>query len=240
MVRAPGGWGRALGLGSLVRTGTGPGLSVIVGVIELGAEEGGRALGQPRQVQGAGHQQHQEQDRRHQRPHRGQDVVALGFGAETPGCLQISSHLLVSGLRTSSRARSLQHIDLPTQDMLKEENEMAVLGAPQSQAPVTTTVINIPRENSVPDHIVWSLFNTVFLNWCCLGFVAFAYSVKSRDRKMVGDITGAQSYASTAKCLNIWALVLGIFLTIGSIVLLIFVYMAAYETALRISGHGGH
>ncbi|XP_070638799.1 uncharacterized protein [Bos indicus] len=178
MVRAPGGWGRALGLGSLVRTGTGPGLSVIVGVIELGAEEGGRALGQPRQVQGAGHQQHQEQDRRHQRPHRGQDVVALGFGAETPGCLQISSHLLVSGLRTSSRARSLQHIDLPTQDMLKEENEMAVLGAPQSQAPVTTTVINIPRENSVPDHIVWSLFNTVFLNWCCLGFVAFAYSVK--------------------------------------------------------------
>uniref|UniRef100_A0ABI0NS44 Interferon induced transmembrane protein 2 (1-8D) n=2 Tax=Bos taurus TaxID=9913 RepID=A0ABI0NS44_BOVIN len=132
------------------------------------------------------------------------------------------------------------HIDLPTQDMLKEENEVAVLGAPQSQAPVTTTVINIPRENSVPDHIVWSLFNTVFLNWCCLGFVAFAYSVKSRDRKMVGDITGAQSYASTAKCLNIWALVLGIFLTIGSIVLLIFVYMAAYETALRISRHGGH
>lgn len=57
---------------------------------------------------------------------------------------------------------------------------------------------------------------------------------------MVGDITGAQGCASTAECLNIWALVLGIFLTIGSIVLLIFVYMAAYETALRISRHGGH
>ena len=49
--------------------------------------------------------------------------------------------------------------------MLKEENEVAVLGAPQSQAPVTTTVINIPKETAVPDHIVWSLFNTVFLNW---------------------------------------------------------------------------
>ncbi|XP_027387169.1 interferon-induced transmembrane protein 1-like isoform X1 [Bos indicus x Bos taurus] len=150
------------------------------------------------------------------------------------------AHLDGVGQRQEAETAQVQHIDLPTQDMLKEENEMAVLGAPQSQAPVTTTVINIPRENSVPDHIVWSLFNTVFLNWCCLGFVAFAYSVKSRDRKMVGDITGAQSYASTAKCLNIWALVLGIFLTIGSIVLLIFVYMAAYETALRISGHGGH
>ncbi|XP_040091735.1 interferon-induced transmembrane protein 1-like [Oryx dammah] len=56
------------------------------------------------------------------------------------------------------------------------------------------------------------------MNWCCLGFVAFAYSVKSRDRKMVGDITGAQSYASTAKCLNIWALVLGLLLTIVLII----------------------
>ena len=64
--------------------------------------------------------------------------------------------------------------------------------------------------------------------------------LQSRDRKMVGDITGAQSYASTAKCLNIWALVLGIFLTIGSIVLLIFVYMAAYEMALRMAKNRGY
>lgn len=27
---------------------------------------------------------------------------------------------------------------------------------------------------------------------------------------MVGDVIGAQSYASTAKCLNIWAVVLGL------------------------------
>ncbi|XP_057583958.1 interferon-induced transmembrane protein 3-like [Hippopotamus amphibius kiboko] len=107
----------------------------------------------------------------------------------------------------------------PSYEMLKEEHEVAMLGAAQSQAPVTTTVINIQSETSVPDHIVWSLFNTIFMNWCCLGFVAFAYSVKSRDRKMVGDITGAQSYASTAKCLNICALVLGILLTIAFIIL---------------------
>ncbi|KAJ1066200.1 hypothetical protein K5549_018391, partial [Capra hircus] len=40
------------------------------------------------------------------------------------------------------------------------------------------TVINIRSDTAVPDHIVWSLFNTIFMNWCCLGFVAFAYSVK--------------------------------------------------------------
>ena len=55
---------------------------------------------------------------------------------------------------------------------------MAVLGAPQSQEPMATTVINIRSDTAVPDHIVWSLFNTIFMNWCCLGFVAFAYSVK--------------------------------------------------------------
>uniref|UniRef100_A0A8C0ACA2 Interferon-induced transmembrane protein 3 n=1 Tax=Bos mutus grunniens TaxID=30521 RepID=A0A8C0ACA2_BOSMU len=91
-------------------------------------------------------------------------------------------------------------------------------GAPEPGA-LTTTVINIRSDTAVPDHIVWSLFNTIFMNWCCLGFVAFAYSVKSRDRKMVGDITGAQSYASTAKCLNICSLVLGILLTVVLIVL---------------------
>lgn len=40
------------------------------------------------------------------------------------------------------------------------------------------------------------------------------WSPQSRDRKMVGDITGAQAFASTAKCLNIWALIFNIILTI--------------------------
>ncbi|KAB1251292.1 Interferon-induced transmembrane protein 3 [Camelus dromedarius] len=71
------------------------------------------------------------------------------------------------------------HVGIPpAYEMLKEEHEVGVLGASQSPAPVTTTVINIRSETSVPDHIVWSLFNTLFLNVCCLGFVAFAYSVK--------------------------------------------------------------
>uniref|UniRef100_A0A8C0WF45 Uncharacterized protein n=1 Tax=Castor canadensis TaxID=51338 RepID=A0A8C0WF45_CASCN len=81
--------------------------------------------------------------------------------------------------------------------MQKEQHEVAVLGGPQGSAPVTTTttVINMPKDISLPDHVVWSLFNTLFVNFCCLGFIAYAYSVKSRDRKMVGDVTGAQAYA---------------------------------------------
>ncbi|PNJ84699.1 interferon-induced transmembrane protein 3-like [Pongo pygmaeus] len=114
----------------------------------------------------------------------------------------------------------------PNYEMLKEEHEVAMLGAPHNPAPPTSTVIHIRSETSVPDHVVWSLFNTLFMNPCCLGFIAFAYSVKSRDRKMVGDMTGAQAYASTAKCLNIWALILGILMTILLIVIPVLIVQA--------------
>lgn len=38
---------------------------------------------------------------------------------------------------------------------------------------------------------------------------------------MVGDITGAQAFASTAKCLNIWALIFNIIMTIGFIIVVV-------------------
>ncbi|XP_036204469.1 interferon-induced transmembrane protein 1-like [Myotis myotis] len=104
------------------------------------------------------------------------------------------------------------------------------------QRPELSTMVNIQTDTVVPDHIVWSLFNTLFFNTCCLGFVAFAYSVKSRVRKMVGDVIGAQSYASTAKCLNIWAVVLGIIMTIGLIVLLVLVLPGVIQTVMHNRG----
>ncbi|OBS70128.1 hypothetical protein A6R68_01331 [Neotoma lepida] len=98
----------------------------------------------------------------------------------------------------------------PIYETIKEEYGVTELGEPHNSAVVRTTVISMPREVAVLDHVVWSLFNALFLNFCCLGFIAYAYSVKSRDRKMVGDVIGAQAYASTAKCLNISALIFSI------------------------------
>uniref|UniRef100_G1PN58 Interferon induced transmembrane protein 3 n=2 Tax=Myotis lucifugus TaxID=59463 RepID=G1PN58_MYOLU len=121
-------------------------------------------------------------------------------------------------------------------EMIREQHEVSVLGDHQNPGPVMSTVVNIQTDTVVPDHIVWSLFNTLFFNTCCLGFVAFAFSVKSRDRKMVGDVIGAQSYASTAKCLNIWAVVLGIFMTIGLIVLLVFVLPGVMQAVMHNRG----
>ncbi|KAG8515727.1 Interferon-induced transmembrane protein 1 [Galemys pyrenaicus] len=45
---------------------------------------------------------------------------------------------------------------------------------------------------------------------------------------MVGDTSGARSYASTAKCLNIWALCLGLLLNAGLIALVVYMGLAAY------------
>ncbi|CAD7674311.1 unnamed protein product [Nyctereutes procyonoides] len=57
-------------------------------------------------------------------------------------------------------------------------------------------MINIHTKTSVPDHTVWSL-----------------------DWGMAGDMTGAQAYMSTTKCLHIWALVLGLLLIIMFIII---------------------
>ncbi|XP_054580811.1 interferon-induced transmembrane protein 3-like [Eptesicus fuscus] len=123
--------------------------------------------------------------------------------------------------------------------MIKEEHEVTFMGGPQNPGPVRSTVVHVQADTAVPDHIVWSLFNTLFFNTCCLGFVAFAYSVKSRDRKMVGDVIGAQSHGSTAKCLNIVAAVLGILMTIGLIVLVATVLPGVIHAVQQNSYGGG-
>ncbi|XP_036716478.1 interferon-induced transmembrane protein 5 isoform X1 [Balaenoptera musculus] len=61
------------------------------------------------------------------------------------------------------------------------------------------------------DHLIWSVFSTLYLNPCCLGFLALAYSIKARDQKVTGDLEAARRLGSKAKCYNIlaavWALV---------------------------------
>uniref|UniRef100_A0A8C9GNH1 Uncharacterized protein n=1 Tax=Piliocolobus tephrosceles TaxID=591936 RepID=A0A8C9GNH1_9PRIM len=117
--------------------------------------------------------------------------------------------------------------------MLKEEQEVAVLGASHNPAPLMSTVIYIRCETSVSNHVIWSLFSTLFMNSCCLGFIALASSVKSRDWKMVGDLTRAPACASIAKCLNIGALMVGILVTI----LLIVIPVLIFQVSRKIRRH---
>ncbi|CAJ1056991.1 dispanin subfamily A member 2b-like [Xyrichtys novacula] len=84
---------------------------------------------------------------------------------------------------------------------------------------IQSTRVNIDTEPP-KDHIIWSLICFNFSNPCCLGLAALIYSVKSRDRKVVGDLEGARHYGSTARSLNIAATVL--FFLICLIPLIIF------------------
>ncbi|XP_069480021.1 interferon-induced transmembrane protein 1-like isoform X1 [Ambystoma mexicanum] len=136
------------------------------------------------------------------------------------------------------------------------KEEMEVLSRPNGTA-INSTTVNMTTYQQPPrDHIIWSIFNAMFMNFCCLGFLALVFSVKllvlqslrvvcgatrhvlsccikcARDRKIVGDIHGATSYGSTAKSLNIAALVLSLLFIILFIVLLA-TGVIAFQSAIR-------
>ncbi|XP_070965020.1 dispanin subfamily A member 2b-like [Oncorhynchus clarkii lewisi] len=80
-------------------------------------------------------------------------------------------------------------------------------GAPKFQH---TVVLGLPQP-VVPqprDHIIWSLCSLVYGNPLCLGMLAVYFSIKSRDRKMVGDLEGARKHGKTARCFNVVTLTL--------------------------------
>ncbi|NWW31687.1 IFM3 protein, partial [Panurus biarmicus] len=97
---------------------------------------------------------------------------------------------------------------LPSYEMLPAEVSM------EEMSRSTAVMLEEPPSPPPRDHLVWSLFTTLYGNFCCLGFLAFFFSVKARDRKVLGDNSGALSYGSTAKCLNITALVINIIIVI--------------------------
>ncbi|XP_051819890.1 dispanin subfamily A member 2b-like [Antechinus flavipes] len=90
----------------------------------------------------------------------------------------------------------------------------------QGGEPAKGLTSNPPR-----DYLLLSLFNMLVLgNPCCLSFAALVYSVKSRDRKLLGDMNGASSYGNTSKQLNIGAIALNV-LAIIIFIILFFVYL---------------
>ncbi|NWT60004.1 IFM2 protein, partial [Erythrocercus mccallii] len=109
---------------------------------------------------------------------------------------------------------------LPPYEMLPGEVSMEEMPGSKTEMPQSTTVIVEEPPSPPPprDHLVWSLCTAVYGNFCCLGLLAFLFSVKSRDRKVLGDYSGALSYGSTAKCLNITALAINIGIVIIVIV----------------------
>ncbi|XP_029992958.1 dispanin subfamily A member 2b-like [Sphaeramia orbicularis] len=79
-------------------------------------------------------------------------------------------------------------------------------GQPAGPSVVQHTVVNISEPPK--DHIIWSICTLFYGNPCCLGLAALIYSVKARDRKMVGDLYSARGYGTTAFRINTAAVIL--------------------------------
>ncbi|KAM9278475.1 interferon-induced transmembrane protein 2-like [Morus bassanus] len=94
---------------------------------------------------------------------------------------------------------------------LAERLDMERLDA-EGLPPSTVVSVEEPPPPPPRDHLAWSVCTMLYANVCCLGLLALVFSVKSRDRKVLGDSSGARSYGSTAKYLNITAQLLNIFL----------------------------
>ncbi|RXM96824.1 Interferon-induced transmembrane protein 5 [Acipenser ruthenus] len=72
--------------------------------------------------------------------------------------------------------------------------------------PPSSTVINVrPTPPPPKDHLLWSICNTLYMNFCCLGFLALIYSVKTRDQNVLGNVKAAHLYSHKAKWYNILA-----------------------------------
>uniref|UniRef100_A0A8C8RWU9 Interferon induced transmembrane protein 5 n=1 Tax=Pelusios castaneus TaxID=367368 RepID=A0A8C8RWU9_9SAUR len=96
------------------------------------------------------------------------------------------------------------------------EDYLPMTSRKQDTSPTVITSDPPPR-----DHLIWSIFNTIYMNLCCCGLVALAYSVKARDQKVAGDIETARRFSSKARCYNILAMVLSLLLPLVFIALVI-------------------
>ncbi|XP_029614384.1 interferon-induced transmembrane protein 5 isoform X2 [Salmo trutta] len=76
-----------------------------------------------------------------------------------------------------------------------------------TRKPAGSTVVNMGTAGKKPpsDYLVWSLCNTLYVNFCCLGFMALIYSIKARDQKTQGNLQLAQECSDKAKWYNILA-----------------------------------
>ncbi|KAJ4937789.1 hypothetical protein JOQ06_002944 [Pogonophryne albipinna] len=99
-------------------------------------------------------------------------------------------------------------------------------GQPGVSTVVQYTSVSVPPEPP-SDHIIWSLCCFLYSNPFCLGLAALIYSIKARDRKVVGDIEGARRYGFTARRLNISATVLASIMILISIIIICIVSVQA-------------
>lgn len=96
-------------------------------------------------------------------------------------------------------------------------------------------------KNPPRDYLVWSLCNTLYVNFCCLGFMALIYSIKARDQKTQGNLQLAQECSDKAKWYNILAAGWNLLIPLLAVVLLVLllVHLGSSQGSFDFFGEDG-
>ncbi|XP_068595907.1 interferon-induced transmembrane protein 5-like [Brachionichthys hirsutus] len=109
--------------------------------------------------------------------------------------------------------------------------------------PAGSTAVNMGHacKNPPRDYLVWSLCNTLYVNFCCLGFMALIYSIKARDQTTQGNLQLAQECSDKAKWYNILAAGWNLLIPLLAIVLLVLllVHLGASQGSFDFFGEYG-
>ncbi|XP_018422680.1 PREDICTED: interferon-induced transmembrane protein 1-like [Nanorana parkeri] len=116
-------------------------------------------------------------------------------------------------------ANMLTYCKSKEDELLKVEMTPLQVASGQKESTVLTVTSNQLPER---DHIIWSIFNTIYMNFCCLGFIALIFSIKSRDQKVNGKQNEARQYSTTARWLNIFSTVLTILWFLITVIVIIY------------------
>ncbi|TDH09360.1 hypothetical protein EPR50_G00086100 [Perca flavescens] len=112
-----------------------------------------------------------------------------------------------------------------------------------ARKPAGSTVVNMGNagKNAPRDYLVWSLCNTLYVNFCCLGFMALVYSIKARDQKTQGNLQLAQECSDKAKWYNILAAGWNLLIPLLAIVLLVLllIHLGTSEGSFDFFGEDG-
>lgn len=84
------------------------------------------------------------------------------------------------------------------------------------------------RPTKPNDHLMFSIFNAIFCNWCCLGLLALRISVKSMRAYDSMQYEEATRYSRLGHRVNQALLVSGIFLSTCYVVWIIYISFAYY------------
>ncbi|XP_035250943.1 interferon-induced transmembrane protein 5-like [Anguilla anguilla] len=117
-------------------------------------------------------------------------------------------------------------------------------GCKAARKPASSTVVNMGHGGGKAprDYLLWSLCNTLYVNFCCLGFMALIYSVKARDQKTLGNLRGAQECSDKAKWYNILASGWNLLIPLLALVLLVLllVHLGSAEGTYDFFGEDGY